>query len=1036
MPIFRDKLHLGRKVPQMQTDDYSDQSVTRRKLAREVTEEIESKASKTEVEALVTEERARAKAAEETLQRNIDAETTRAQQAEAELRGAIAAIPETVQVEVDGELSETSENPVQNKVVTAALGRTDAEVAGLKDKDAQLQGVIDSIRQRLEDIYELYAALSAFIGEGYDDEDVEDYIQGIEGMPSLTDIVNRIQSDIAEIREKGVSINEEDQKRLEDAIKTVEDLKKLLEEDDSDRATIKATIDELGGRIEVIGQSISDGSAFTEVYARIDAVEGVMESMGQRVDAAEGTVTDFSQRMDAAEGSIANAVSRIDTVSGEVTTVSQELNATKGSIETLVSKTEGYETRFSEIEQTAEGISQTVAAVKTYAEEGLGGLDEKIETNASQIRQTAESITTTVESAITVAKGEIELTYAKFSDIEQTADEIKSTVSAVQKQVDDLAAGEGADTSYFVTQSQLSQKADEITATVEERQAESLNDLDTRVNINASQIRQTAESISLTVSSAIEDFENDVLKSQYVTKGQLKVTADGITAEVGTSKDHADNAAKAYADAKTAQEAAEQAKKDAADSAKQVADTYAQFKVDSESITGTVSSYAGDADVARQLAEAARNAAQGAQSGAEGAKTGAEAAKKLADELKAQTLQYKNDAETAKGAAVTAKTEAESAKRLADEARDKALEYKDGAMTAKDAAEEAQSGAETAEGNAKSWNTAAEGVYSRVKQEAASWSSTIQAEVVQITEDLEDLAEGKTAEAFNEMDVRVKNNSSAIQQTQDNIKLWVNEEVLEKVDGKLTNYASKSEVELLKDKIGLIVETENGQSKVKGSVIVENITDANGNLKSQIGLTADHINAVAKDIKLSADNITIGNIGSDVKFGGTLTAPKGTIGGFTLADNALENTRKMVRFKEDGGCGYLYECFMKPDGMEYVEYHPATCFLNNAFVMNNILAYNGAWALKKTTVNSHGVRMYSGSYNGSLSGLSLDAITWTLASRFEENVIMMQDIKITNTDITLIKNPVSQSLTMTWQEIYTAVKNTGTSVPDNPSIKG
>ena len=88
-------------------------------------------------------------------------------------------------------------------------------------------------------------------------------------------------------------------------------------------------------------------------------------------------------------------------------------------------------------------------------------------------------------------------------------------------------------------------------------------------------------------------------------------------------------------------------------------------------------------------------------------------------------------------------------------------------------------------------------------------------------------------------------------------------------------------------KIGLVVETIDGDDVVKAASIVAAINDA----ESSVIISADHISLNGKSINLTSDNIAINSTNFSVTTGGAITAKSGSIGGWLINSTYLGSSQ-------------------------------------------------------------------------------------------------------------------------------------------------
>lgn len=210
--------------------------------------------------------------------------------------------------------------------------------------------------------------------------------------------------------------------------------------------------------------------------------------------------------------------------------------------------------RFSEIQQTIDGITTTVSNQQTTIDTISGQVQENT-TNISKLNQTADSISATVkknteriEEVSKVADGA--LTDANISDLRQQvttntenigkltikADNINSTVEKHETKITKIGTDLGttnenvSSLTKTVTdnKSEIDQRADKIELNVSSNKTE-IDELTGQVTSNTSaisSIKQTADSITTRVTT---------IEGDYVTSSQLTQTSTEILAEVSNT---------------------------------------------------------------------------------------------------------------------------------------------------------------------------------------------------------------------------------------------------------------------------------------------------------------------------------------------------------------------------------------------------------------------------------------------------------------------------------------------------------------------
>lgn len=192
----------------------------------------------------------------------------------------------------------------------------------------------------------------------------------------------------------------------------------------------------------------------------------------------------------------------------------------------------------SEWQQTARGITQTVAYNKQDA-------DGKIESAKSEIKQTADSITATVESYKTDADGKIE---AAKTEIKQTTDEIKATVEANKQDTDGKIE---------TAKSEIKQTTDEISATVSKNKELAdgrIEDCKSSITQSATQLQAQVSSLQTDVNGRVTSLQSQITQnansiavfaSKFNDDGTLKNTSGLLT-----TADKAALVSKEYVDGK------------------------------------------------------------------------------------------------------------------------------------------------------------------------------------------------------------------------------------------------------------------------------------------------------------------------------------------------------------------------------------------------------------------------------------------------------------------------------------------------------
>ena len=215
--------------------------------------------------------------------------------------------------------------------------------------------------------------------------------------------------------------------------------------------------------------------------------------------------------------------------------------------------------KFSEIQQTIDGITQTVSNNKTFIEtinssidninsslgninSSLGNLSGKVETNTeniSKLEQKADEISATVtqnqnsiatiNSSIGTLTGKVTENTTNISQLNQRADSIQASVTQNSEKIEDVKDSFSTALQGLINQTvgntqdiaSLTVKADNINAQVESNTTkiekigtdigtvnEQLTSMQTTITNNKSELDQRADQISATVSSHTEKIDN------------------------------------------------------------------------------------------------------------------------------------------------------------------------------------------------------------------------------------------------------------------------------------------------------------------------------------------------------------------------------------------------------------------------------------------------------------------------------------------------------------------------------------------------
>ena len=193
-----------------------------------------------------------------------------------------------------------------------------------------------------------------------------------------------------------------------------------------------------------------------------------------------------------------------------------------GNVETITNN------KFSEIQQTIDGITTTVSNNKTSIDTLTGKVTTNTE-NISKLDQKADRIQAQVEQIQTGTSGDLTTITNSIANLQIQADEISSTVTQNTTKIDDLTGKVTANTTNI---SKIDQKADSIQSTVTTIEGD---------YVRSSQLTQTSTEILAQVSNTYIKIGDDniTLGGNTIVKGSLTLTqndqgfklvgSDGVT---------------------------------------------------------------------------------------------------------------------------------------------------------------------------------------------------------------------------------------------------------------------------------------------------------------------------------------------------------------------------------------------------------------------------------------------------------------------------------------------------------------------------
>lgn len=282
--------------------------------------------------------------------------------------------------------------------------------------------------------------------------------------------------------------------------------------------TIKMTIDK-----EWIGkESISIDKVDHTIT---DAINDAANSAGPALDEVKKQVTDLQTDAQDLGKKSQELQQTADNLAKKDTELQNTITGVQTNLDGLTSTVNDQAGQVSQRQQRADSIETTV----TNNKKSQDVVNSSVQTQISQVSQKADGISSTVETITNnLNKDPSNSPYQSISQLQQTSNEITTTVQQNKKAQDEINNAQATTNSSVQTQiSQVSQKADGISSTVATITA-NLNASDPSKSPYKSitQLKQTADSISSTVTANknAQDKTNQTLQSS-ITQNAASITS-------------------------------------------------------------------------------------------------------------------------------------------------------------------------------------------------------------------------------------------------------------------------------------------------------------------------------------------------------------------------------------------------------------------------------------------------------------------------------------------------------------------------------
>lgn len=285
-----------------------------------------------------------------------------------------------------------------------------------------------------------------------------------------------------------------------------------------------------------VSVTVSDErDAIDEAVASAEqAAEEAKQTAQGAWDKAESVASEVETAVQEAKDAAQDAQDVADSLAGQLTDITTTIDGLTTTVTGAASTADAALAAATEASQTASAISSTATQA---LETATGAL-----TTATEAKQTAESISATLESTY-VSKADAETTYATRTELETTSSGLTASISEVSAtassalakaaEVEVTAAGISATltsdylskadaASTYATQSSVSQTAEDIRSEVSAAASTAESAL-----TKATSVEQTVDSISSTVTSAMSTAESALTQAT-----EAKQTADGLAQTV------------------------------------------------------------------------------------------------------------------------------------------------------------------------------------------------------------------------------------------------------------------------------------------------------------------------------------------------------------------------------------------------------------------------------------------------------------------------------------------------------------------------
>lgn len=358
-------------------------------------------------------------------------------------------------------------------------------------------------------------------------------------------IRNDMVSDDANISAYKLDINSLFSAINEDGSNTIKSSRIYLNDKEQ---TLDVAFTEMNTTINQNGTAISETKAnLTKAKADLIAITSRTDATEEEIEAAQAAVIKAQAAADAAQADANKNAGDISSLQSSVSSQGTQLSVIQGKInskvwqediDVVIDDVESLETRYSELDQTVDGISATVA------------------NHSSQISNKAE------KSSVTEVRNQVANLELSLNGFKTTVSDTYATITdlnGVQNDVDDLGvkttnAQNGVNalaTRMTTAETAIDQNSTQIALRATTKQVETvastantaltnatnaqedIDNLNTRVTKNESSITTNANGITA-ISSRVSNNEAAI--------SELEITANGITSRVSSVEQDAENA--------------------------------------------------------------------------------------------------------------------------------------------------------------------------------------------------------------------------------------------------------------------------------------------------------------------------------------------------------------------------------------------------------------------------------------------------------------------------------------------------------------